>query len=400
MRSARDCARAVFAAASLLTPLSAAAQQPYSPDPSPPERVELSGRVEVPVTLESNLPIVEVRINDTGPYRFGIETGANFVSITRELAGTLSLKRTGGPDESPAYRVDSIAIGGVRFLGVPVAALRTAQGNIDGVLGLPLYRDLLLTIDYPEARARFERGDLPSADNASILPLTHVGPFWGLPIAIAGKPQTAVLDTRSTGGFGLTPESSKDVPFDGELQVVGRARGAAIPEVEVRAGRIAGDITIGRYVFPRPMVSVRPLPPGFPTEPLVGARVLSQFAITLDQRNARLRLTRASADPIVLEEPARRTPAPGATAAERPSSLTDYVGRYGAREIRLEARTLVLQRDGGPPLAMVSTGRDTFTLADVPQAQIRFTRDGSGAVTEVRILNRDGQWETERRIPR
>src|SRR5215813_8868460 len=108
MRSASDCARVVLVAASLLTPRSTAARQPYSPDPSPPDRVELSGSVEVPVTLESNLPVVDVRINDTGPYRFGIETGANFVSITRELAGKLSLKRTGGPDESPAYRVESI----------------------------------------------------------------------------------------------------------------------------------------------------------------------------------------------------------------------------------------------------------------------------------------------------
>jgi hypothetical protein len=184
------------------------------------------------------------------------------------------LKRSGGPDESPAYRLDSIDIGGAHFAGVPVSAMRVAQPGIDGVLGLPLYRDLLLTIDYTNRRVRFERGWLPSADGASILALRRIGPFWGVPISIAGQDFTAVLDTRSTGGFGLTPQSAKDVPFDGEVRVVGRARGAAIPETEVKAGTIAGDIHVGRYVFPRPVVTIRPLPPGFPLGPLIGGRVL------------------------------------------------------------------------------------------------------------------------------
>jgi hypothetical protein len=359
------------------------------------ERVELTGVVDVPITLESNLPIVEVRVNGEGPFRFGIETGADFVVVSPDLAARLSLKRTDGTGDFPAYRLDSIAIGAARFIGVPVSATRFAQGGIDGVLGLPLYRDLLLTIDYPKRRATFQRGALPAADNASILALTHIGPFWGVPITIAGTPFAAVLDTRSTGGFGLTPESSRHVPFDGDLQVIGRARGAAIEETEVKAGRIAGDIAIGRYVFPRPMATVRPLPPGFPTEPLIGGRVLSQFVVTLDQRNARLRLDRAGAEPIVLEEPG---PRPMAAAAGTASPPSDYVGRYGVREIRVDEGKLVLQRDGGPPLELIATGKDAFTLKEAPQAQIKFTRDAAGAVVAVEILNRDGQWETERRI--
>jgi hypothetical protein len=367
------------------------------PDSSPPERIELTGVVDVPIALEANLPILEVRVNGEGPFRFGIETGANFVVVSPDLAAKLSLKRTGGTADFPAYRLDSIAIGAARFIGVPVSATSFAQGSIDGVLGLPLYRDLLLTIDYPKRRATFQRGELPAADHASILALTHIGPFWGVPITIAGKSFAAVLDTRSTGGFGLTPESSTHVPFDGDLRVVGRARGAAIAETEVKAGRIAGDIAIGRYVFPRPMATVRPLPPGFPTEPLIGGRVLSQFVVTLDQRNTRLRLDRVGAEPIVLEEPGPG-PAlpPGPAGTSSPPS--DYAGRYGVREIRADDGKLMLQRDGGPPLEMIATGKDAFTLKEAPQAQIKFTRDAAGAVVAVEILNHDGQWETEKRI--
>src|ERR1043166_846685 len=121
-----------FAAAPL-----AVAQRPGSqPDPSPPKRIELGGTVEVPITLVSNLPIVEARVNGQGPFRFGIETGANVVIISPDIASRLALSRTGGSDENPAYRVQSIDIGGAKFLDMPVSAGRVVQGGIDGVLGL------------------------------------------------------------------------------------------------------------------------------------------------------------------------------------------------------------------------------------------------------------------------
>jgi hypothetical protein len=86
MRLHRQPARVLLAAALLLVaPHVTYAAQDYSPDPSPPERVELTGVVEVSITLESNLPIVEARVNGNGPFRFGIETGANFVVISPEL---------------------------------------------------------------------------------------------------------------------------------------------------------------------------------------------------------------------------------------------------------------------------------------------------------------------------
>ncbi len=299
--------------------------QASDPNPAPPARVDIAGPVEVPISLEANLPIVEARVNGEGPFRFGIETGAGFVVVSPELAAKLALKRTGGADDMPEYHVDRIEIGAVAFHDLPVSALRVAQGGIDGVLGLPLYHDLLLTIDYPNSRARFERGSLPPADGETVLSLTHVGPFWGIPLTVGGARQVAVLDTRSTGAFGFTPESAAPLTFDGDVRVVGRARGAAIPDTEVKAGRLSGDIVIGRYTFPKPTVTIRPLPPGFPTEAIVGARVLSQFTVTLDQRNARLRLVRDGSATVALDEVARA-----------PVRARDYAGRYGVREIRVE----------------------------------------------------------------
>ena len=388
-RTAHAVAAALAAATCSL--IVVAAQKPTSPPAIPPAEILLTGRVTVPMVVMGNLPIVEVRINGGGPYRFGVETGAGFIIVQPDLVTKLGLARTGGPDDLPLYELGSVEIGAATFKGVKVHAMKTAQTEIDGVLGLPFYSELLLTLDYPGRQVTFERGSLPAADGQRILPMTKVGPFWGVPLSLGGHQFTAVVDTRSTGGFGVVPAVGEKLSFDGPLTVIGRARGAAIPETEVKAGRLAGAATLGAYTFPNPMVTVRPLPPGFSEEPMIGTQVLSQFTVTLDQKQARLRLAREGGTTITLGSPRPPT-------APAPPGLADYVGRYGIREVRVEGDALVLQRDGGPVLRMVKKTDDEFGLADVPAAQIRFVRDASGAVVELRVLNPQGEWETARRV--
>jgi hypothetical protein len=407
-------------------PSSSRAQQPatrpspaqneiYQPDPSPPARVVLPGRVTVPMLLEGGTPIVEVRIKDR-PFRFGIETGAGFVAVTPKLVLTLGLQRTGGPDDSPSYLLDAVALGEARFEGVKVAALGTARPEVDGLLGLPFFAQVLLTLDYPGLHVSVERGSLPAPDGASVLPIEHAGPFWAVPMTLGDRRVQAIVDTRSTGAIGATPEAAASLQFDGELAVVGMARGAAIPETPVRAGRLAGDARLGRYVFPRPTINVRALPPGFLNEPIIGTRVLQQFAVTLDQEHRRIRFARDGSTTIELPVPVKRTVAvpaapPGASGAAPPAArqpgaqapatagvaeadMRAFTGTYGDREITLRDGHLYLQRPGGPHLEMRATGPDTFGLVDVPAAQIEFVRDASKRVTQIRVLNPQGQWET------
>lgn len=384
-----------FIALTFTTP--AAAQTGPQPDSRPPARIELEGTLDVPLNLSTGLPIVEARVNGQGPFRLGIETGANFIILTPDTVSKLGLTRTGGPDDLPAYNVQSIEIGPARFIDLPVSAMRFAQQGIDGVLGLPLYRDLLMTIDYPAARFRLSRGSLPEPDGQQVLPLKKVGPFWSLPVTLAGQRMDAILDTRSTGGIGLTPASAANVRFDGDLRVIGRARGAAIPETEVKAGKVAGDLVVGRYTVSAPSVAVRPLPPGFPTEPVLGSRLLRNFVVTLDQRNARLKLERSAEGAITLEE---APPAASPQTAAAPPDVQPLLGRFGSREIRYVDGKLLLQREGGPMLEMVAAGPDAYTLREVPQARIKFVRDAAGQVTAIQVLNREGQWETEQRTGR
>lgn len=271
------------------------------------------GAVDVPLDPDAPLPIVEAMVAGEGPFRFGVETGAQFVGMRVGLAAELGLTELEETIGLPRHLAPSITIGGAEFSDVPVMEIRTAATDIDGILGFPFWRDVLVTVDYPAQRLRIEHGVLPAPggnDSGDVLPIVPVkdGDFLGVDITIGDRAFVGLVDTRSMGALGFTPESAGDVEFDGELQVIGMARGAAIPETEVYGGRLAYDVVLGRHRLVRPFVSVRPLPEHFPTEPVIGTVVLRNFRLTLDLANARIRLDRPGdiTGPIELPMPRRQ----------------------------------------------------------------------------------------------
>jgi hypothetical protein len=58
---------------------------------------------------------------------------------------------------------------------------------------------------------------------------------------------------------------------------------------------------------------------------------------------------------------------------------------------------LYLQHEGGPKIKLVPASKDEFMLEPVPAARIKFVRDESGKIKELRVLNRAGEWETSKR---
>ena len=374
------------------------AQDMQEPDATPPRRVVMPAPVDVPLLDPgipgASLPVISVMINGRGPYRFGVETGAGFVAFSRELVAALGLTKVGGTEEFSEYNVDSVTFGGASFQGVRVASIPRNARGVDGLLGLPFFRNVTFTVDYPANRLRVVRDTLPATNGKDILPLTHVGPFWGLPIELAGRQFTAVLDTRSTAALSITPKAAESLPFDGEIRVVGRSAGAGLPGADVREGKLKGNAQIGSYTFPDPVLSMRELPPGFPQGPLVGSRVLRNFVMSLDQRNARLRLTRTGSSTIEIGSMRGTT----ATATARPAEpngvvTADYVGTYGDRTLSLVDGKLQIQRPNGRLLELVATGPDAFTIAGIPEAKIEFVRDANRKVVRIRVLNQQGQWE-------
>ena len=277
--------------------LSAAACRGGAPaSPPPMERVVLADSAVVPIEVDRDgRAVVAVTLNGRGPYRLAVETGSPDVLLSSAVVSSLSLPGPGGEN----HRLDSLRIGGALVRGLVVSRSDAfAPLGVDGVLGLDAYRELLLTVDYPGSRLVLSRGSLPAADGVEVLRAVRVGPFVGVELEVGDVREIGVIDTQGGVGFQALPEVATRFRFEDSLRVVGRAVVGGTAPVDVRAGRLAGDLRMGAHRFERPRIAVHPLPPDIPSRMTIGTRVLRNFVLTLDQRAMLVRLARSDSTAI------------------------------------------------------------------------------------------------------
>lgn len=116
------------------------------------------------------LILLDVMVNDQGPFPFVLDTGASMCVIVPALADQLGLERgeprpglgAGGPIQVQLATLESLAVGATK-LGEPqvavldLAALRQALGvELSGIVGYNFLRHYRVTIDYPAQTVRFE----------------------------------------------------------------------------------------------------------------------------------------------------------------------------------------------------------------------------------------------------
>jgi aspartyl protease len=271
-----------------------------SPKSSPTDRVVLADSTAVPLELDgASRPVVQVMLNGRGPYRLGVETGSPVTRLTSGVLDSLGLRRSGERDGESLVRLDSLRIGDAVIRDLDVAGGdAVSQLGLDGVLGLDACADLLLTVDYPNARLVLSRDSLPEPDGRDVLQAVRVGPFVGIEVDAAGVKEVGVVDTQGGVGFAVIPEVAKRLRFASPLQVVGRAVVGGTAPVEVRMARLEGNLGLGRYRFSRPRIAVHELPPDIPSHLTIGTRVLRHFAVSIDQRSMAIRLVRADTTDI------------------------------------------------------------------------------------------------------
>ncbi len=353
--------------------------------------------VDVPMLFRGSMPAIEVMVNGQGPFLFAIDTGGQGLArVDSALVEKLKIQAVGKMQATDGsgqnmrtldvVELDSIAFGGVKFQAVraPTRNYNTSASmpRIDGILGFNLFSDYLLTLDYPAKRVRLMRGELPKPDGAEIISFENPNGIPIVELVVGSSKVNAHIDSGNTiGGFVLPTSLVEKLTFAATPKIVGRARSVS-NDVEIKEGRLKEKIRLGRFEFAEPTVVY----PALSDDANIGSKVLREFALTFDQKNKRLRLERH-------EQPE----AAELTAASNASESNDYPGRYGERTISTEDGSLYLQRQGGPKLKLVSVSKDVFTLAEVPEARIKFARDESGRIIKLSVLNRAGEWEESKR---
>ncbi len=284
-----------------------------STDPLPKAAVPAHAAppVIVPAEIVGGHFIVTLKGNQNIPWRFLVDTGSTTTLVSPEFAWRNTRVSKTPQDASPilvrsisgdtvslkSVTLAVIELGGVRFKNTPALVYNCDElsahfgQKIDGVLGFPLFRHVLLTLDYPQARIV-----LQSPTVASSLPgyTVHFNndrrvPF--IPVELDGHPFAALVDSGSDGSLHLNPAGLHPTFANGPRP--GGTVATLTGDHPLEVGRLAQDLTIGGTTFTQPIAEL--------TDELssLGSGLLKNFRLTFDQTRNQVTFYRESNAPVI-----------------------------------------------------------------------------------------------------
>ena len=246
--------------------------------------------------VRHGIPIVHVYIDHQGPFTFVVDTATSGPAIVSpNVTAKLGLKAEGKESITDLQgrkrraldvtRLGSLEIAGMEIKAVPaiVNNLPGTAHNYDGVLGLELFRDYLLTIDFPHRRLQITSGALSAGKDPNVIPCrTDIG-IPTIKIRFQGYEVEGAIDTGAPGL--IIPESlAKHLTFVESPEVIASDE-TQVGKFQVWGARMAGDIHFARFGFERPYIGI--------SSALwisdLGSATFMDFSLTIDQRNQLVR---------------------------------------------------------------------------------------------------------------
>ena len=261
--------------------------------PAEPDEVLIRGPLDVPFTLaRGHVPVIDATINGKGPFHLAVDTGfGGLLQVNANVAEQLKMPVVGeamtgdpsgrNPRRVPLHRVESLDIGTLHFGGLD-AGEHTLMGDVDGVVGLSLFRGFLVTFDYPKSRFSVRGGTLTDGIAYEI---DHGIP--AIDITVNGQPTRVHIDSGSPAQVSLPLKSAKSLPLAEEPRVVGHGR-TADGEFDVYAAPLNGEVRVGAIALTNPRLDFVDV---FPTGN-VGYRFLKDLIVTFDPASRKVQFVR------------------------------------------------------------------------------------------------------------
>ena len=259
--------------------------------------------VTVPMQDMGGRPVVELKINGRGPYRFILDTGTVTTIVSEDLSRELSLTPPAGVQVAPVnggpapaialihdVRIGDAVLEDMIAAVMPLGGLLKGDNAPRGILSAACFPGYLLTYDYPGKRISIRKGALASADSKSIFQYTKDQVLPTVPVRIAGHDTQVHLDTGSPAGLTLPVKFLAELPLASQPKEAGKVRthGGEFP---VSSARVNGPIELGKYRLGLDEVRFSDVRPGpGPAVGNIGYGVLRDFVVTLDSKNERIRL--------------------------------------------------------------------------------------------------------------
>ncbi len=332
---------------------------PFHRTPPPPGQTTFGAPL---VTLNAqtidNYLIVEAKWDRYGPYHFIVDTGSTVTLVTPALAkrypSTLApaanvphvptKSADGQVAELPSATLKRLELGNVRFDEVPVLISDcepfTAHlgVKIDGVLGFPLFRETLLTLDYPRSRVVLQPANATALVPGTTIPLDDSSKSPLIHVRLGDRTLVALLDSGSDGPLSLNPVGL-DPRFTSGPRT-GAVIGTLTGDHPEQVGRLAETLGIADFSLPRPIADL--------TDELsaVGGEILKNFTVTFDQAHDKVVFFRDSHDPIV--SPSRRSAGVSFTKTPAYWRVAGIVPGSPAEAAGLQTGDLVTRINGEP----------------------------------------------------
>jgi len=319
-----------------------------------------SSQVVVPAQIMGNLFVVEAKWDKHGPWLFLVDTNASVTLVSERFARRYSTGRAaldapavhvksadGQSTLLPAVALSEIQLGDARFQYIQALVSNFDEISahlglkIDGVLGFPLFRDTVFTLDYPQSRLVLTRVP-PSWDTAAPAGTTirfnnfQRTPF--IPLRLGSENFITLIDSGNDGPLQLNPVGLHlQFSFGPRPGVVlGTLTGSSTQEI----GRLEQPLNIGPYRFEKPIVNL--------TDQIssIGGEILRNFAVTFNQSRNQVTFYRDSALPI----PPQTRRAAGLSFSKTPTywRVAGVVPGSPAEDANIQTGDLVIRINGEP----------------------------------------------------
>lgn len=256
--------------------------------------------------------VVETKWDRHGSWHFLVDTGSSVTLVSQEFARRYASDKaalaapavhvrsaSGQAVMLPAVTIEEIELGAARFENVQALLynfddLSAQLGvKIDGVLGFPLFRDTIFTLDYPKSRLLLQPAwpaPEPPQGVATTIKFNNTRRTPLIPVRLGSENLIALIDSGNDGPLMLNPVGLHLKFLAGPRPglTVGTLAGAHTQQI----GRLDEPLDIGPFRLEQPVADL--------TDQLasLGGEILRNFAVTFDQSRNQVSFSRDNAQPI------------------------------------------------------------------------------------------------------
>ena len=260
-------------------------------------------------------------------------------------------------------------------------------GVFDGVIGMNVFHECLLTYDYPSNRIRLTQGALPKANGRDVLSFSTPGNSGSHPVIeldISGKSTQFLIDTGMRGWFALPYERAKQFGIEAgpvagpkALFVGGSARR--------RVARMGSAFRFGQYTVEHPIVVVSDenTCATLGTGMVLGSRLLEHFVVTFDAQNSVVRLARSSSAPIT--PPAMRELGVSLRKRGQQMEVWDVHPASQAKLLGIAEGDVIHEINGQPAGLLYGTSKWHHLLQSADKLKLRYSPHGTEATRTITV---------------